>query len=298
MSGTRAGAQEPVIRGVYQVPLPWDLPVVRTAQDGVGFAPACHRMHSGQHWVVLYFHTRTLLRVGRPSRPWLTLPENTAALIPAYQDYWLDTRGGAQGAAIHHSWVTLQQIEKTPLMAMLQNATGLARFRDDSGVLARLIETVVAAGERFRLDAFWPMQYALRPLLHSLIKARPVEQGLFEISERPASSLAETLVPGVVGYLQTHMGEGVSTGGLARYLRLSVSSVSHTYRKVTGETPMQTLRRLRIQQLKSHLVQGWSLDAAAQAVGFYDGYHASREFKKTEGLSPSAFISRLRDLAA
>jgi AraC-like DNA-binding protein len=298
MANGKAETSGPVMRGAYMVPLPWHNPVVRTAEAGVGFLPGIHRMYSGPYWILLYTHTATRVRVGRVKSSWMSCLPGTAIMVPAYCDYWVDTRGSKNGPPVHHAWLTLQQIDSTPIVAMFQNRTGVVRFVDTGGVLGRQLEALIAVAERARENAFWPMQYALRPLLHSISRATPLECGLFEITARVTTTLTETLVPGVVSYLQGRMAESISTAGLAKHLRLSVSTVSHTYHKLTGETPMQTLRRLRIQQIKSYLVEGWSLDAAAHGVGFYDAHHASREFKRAEGISPSGFLGMVRDSAA
>lgn len=298
MATGKKGTEEPIVRGMYQVPMPWRQAVVRTAEDGVGFVPGSYTMHTGQHWVLLYFYTATRVRLGRPDTEWVNGDAGSAVLIPCYTDYTVDTRGPKHAPPVHHAWATMQQLEASPILAMLQNASGMARFIDTAGVLSRQLGALIDVAERLKHKAFWPMQYALQPLLQSLERATPLECGVFEIKARPTTTLAETLVPGVVTYLHDKMADGVSTEGLAKHLRLSVSTVSHQYRKITGETPMQTLRRLRIQQLKAHLVEGWSLDAAAHGVGFYDAHHASREFKRSEGISPSGFMSMVRNSAA
>ena len=154
------------------------------------------------------------------------------------------------------------------------------------------------AADKLGRRAFWPMQYALRSVLRSLGRAMPVGEGAFEISSRSTTTIAETLVPGVVEHLQRRLGEPVSIAEIAASLRLSVSTVSHAYQKLVGETPMKTLRRLRIHRLKVLLAEGWSLDAAAHDAGFCDAHHASREFKRAEGITPSGFLRVLREAAA
>jgi len=83
----------------------------------------------------------------------------------------------------------------------------------------------------------------------------------------------------------------VRLADLARALHLSPSSLSHRYRTAAGESPMQSLKRLRILRAKVLLLKGHSLADVAEQLGFYDQVHLSVTFKKSEGVSPRAFLN-------
>lgn len=285
--------QEPVIRGMYHVPLPPEQPMVWTAQEGRHLPAGQFRMNSGHYWVLLYCFTPTHIRLETRPDAWNAYPEPGAWLIPPYTDYTTRTQG-----EVHHAWATLQSLVLSPLHAMLQNRSGLLRFEDPDGQLARQLLALVGAAEARKTEAFWAMQYALRPLLRSLERSTHLREGVYRVTPTGSGTVVETLIPGVVAYLQNNMSRRISTAELATHLRMSVSTVSHAYHKVTGETPMQTLRRLRLHQLKTRLVEGWSLEAAAEEVGFCDAHHASREFKRVERQTPTAFLRSLRHMAA
>lgn len=283
-----------VRRGLPSVSIPGIYPVVWTAQDAVGIAPGCHRMWSGHEWLLLYFFSPARVRISGQATAWRHCASNTAILVPPYCHYTIDTREcRSLGLAVHHCWFRLDAMDPTALFGMAHHATRMVCFLDPGGVLGSSMTAVVDVGHQLQHDAFWVMQAALRPVVRSLERAKPISAGVYEINEKHLSGGSTAFVPRVLVYLQQNLRRRIHIREMATSLKLSPSTISHTYRKFTGETPMQTLRRLRIQQIKSLLIQNYSLEAAAVEVGFYDAHHASREFKRNEGMTPGRFIRQV-----
>ena len=71
---------------------------------------------------------------------------------------------------------------------------------------------------------------------------------------------------------------------------LAGSSVSHffrRFRKATGATPLDWLRRERISEAKRRLSQSRDpIRVIAEDLGYGDQFYFSRDFKKLVGLSP------------
>jgi AraC-like DNA-binding protein len=71
---------------------------------------------------------------------------------------------------------------------------------------------------------------------------------------------------------------------------LSSSQVHRRFQKVVGSSPMNWLRRERMNAAKRLLVQtDTPISEVALCCGYPDPLHFSREFRRVTGLSPTAF---------
>ncbi|MFT7773869.1 helix-turn-helix domain-containing protein [Roseateles sp.] len=81
---------------------------------------------------------------------------------------------------------------------------------------------------------------------------------------------------------------------LARRAGISRTALAQRFRAATGDTPLNHLRALRMQQAMQLLADARQpLEAVATAVGYQDAFGFSKVFKRTTGTSPRDF--RLRD---
>lgn len=83
---------------------------------------------------------------------------------------------------------------------------------------------------------------------------------------------------------------------LAREVGMSVSGFHRYFKAVTGMTPLQFQKQLRLQEAR-RLMVGENLPAidAAFRVGYQDPSHFNREYKRLFGAPPLRDIQRLRD---
>lgn len=109
------------------------------------------------------------------------------------------------------------------------------------------------------------------------------------------NSRQATIVAKVLDHIRQHYAGEVRLQHLARAAAVSPKHLDVTFRRVTGVTPSQYLRRYRIEQAK-HLLGETDAPVReiADAVGFTDSYYFSRAFRRSEGLSPIQFRSALR----
>ena len=82
---------------------------------------------------------------------------------------------------------------------------------------------------------------------------------------------------------------------LARSVNMSVSSLHHNFRAVTGMSPLQYQKRLRLQEAR-RLMLAETLDAApaAHRVGYESPSQFSREYSRLFGAPPGRDIAQLR----
>ena len=81
---------------------------------------------------------------------------------------------------------------------------------------------------------------------------------------------------------------------LAKMAGMSVTNFFRNFKAATGTSPIDWLRRERINQAKHRLLEtGASIAAIAEQTGFYDQFYFSRDFKRMTGVTPSQY--RLRE---
>jgi AraC-like DNA-binding protein len=92
-----------------------------------------------------------------------------------------------------------------------------------------------------------------------------------------------------------HFDEPLRIESIARELGLSVSWFHHHFKAITGMSPLQFQKRLRLQEAR-RLMLGDGLDAASAAyrVGYRNAAHFNREYKNLFGLPPMRDVERLR----
>ena len=76
---------------------------------------------------------------------------------------------------------------------------------------------------------------------------------------------------------------------LARESGMSESSFTRHFKNATGETPVEYLLKLRLQDAADKICNGMAVSEAAYSSGFSDSNYFSRIFKKKYGISPLKF---------
>lgn len=103
---------------------------------------------------------------------------------------------------------------------------------------------------------------------------------------RSDSKLAR--VSSAIRYMEEHLGDRVAVDDLAARARLSVSAFHRLFKDATGESPLQYLKKIRLNRAKHLMVyQQRTVHAAATEVGYESSTQFSREFKRHFGVPPS-----------
>lgn len=91
----------------------------------------------------------------------------------------------------------------------------------------------------------------------------------------------------VIGWLKQHYAERISIEQLANEMQMSTSSLHHHFRQLTGISPLQYQKRLRINAARLLMINE-HLDAATASyqVGYESPSQFSREYKQLFGLPP------------
>ncbi|HEX5653122.1 MAG TPA: AraC family transcriptional regulator [Chitinophagaceae bacterium] len=95
----------------------------------------------------------------------------------------------------------------------------------------------------------------------------------------------------LVDYLRTHYKEDISLQQMAALVSLNPFHLVRLFHRCIGITPYEYLLITRIEQAKLLLRQGYQVQQAALAAGFYDSSHLYRLLRKFGSISPKSFLS-------
>lgn len=91
-------------------------------------------------------------------------------------------------------------------------------------------------------------------------------------------------------FMQAHLAEGMSLDRLAAEAGMEKFHFAKTFRRLTGQAPLQHFLHLRMTRACERLDAGEeSVAAIAQALGYSDAPYFSRQFRQVIGMAPSAY---------
>lgn len=95
--------------------------------------------------------------------------------------------------------------------------------------------------------------------------------------------------------MRLHFAKPLAVADLATLAGMSESSFHRQFKAATGTSPIDWLKRERINQAKKRLLEtDDSIALIAEQTGYYDQFYFSRDFKKMTLLSPSEYRQRER----
>ena len=81
---------------------------------------------------------------------------------------------------------------------------------------------------------------------------------------------------------------------LAKAAAMSASSLHHHFKVVTGMSPLQYQKHLRLQEARTMMLTGVDVGTASQHVGYESPSHFSRDYSRVFGTPPAKDIAQLR----
>lgn len=209
-------------------------------------------------------------------------PVRVAHLYPPGTPY---LESGATGGRVRSAWMIFSS-DFEFLRAMVDVPAGFARIHDPSGVVGAKLMAMAedaAGGSRRYCDC------AAKGLeiLSVLQGAARVGESGFDYAVGEAAG-HETIGRRALHCLERRYREPMSLPRIARELGVSVSTLEHRFREETGETVVQALRRIRLEQSRPYLIRGASVKEVAAAVGFSTPFYFSKVFRDHFGTSPGA----------
>jgi AraC-like DNA-binding protein len=202
-----------------------------------------------------------------------------------------------EGGLTHESWI-LFTAKGQMLRALnaLTNPHGYCHFVDPESIAAQRIGQI--SRELFsRQSGFeWRAQAVFLDLLAVVATAKPTAPHLHIIRTAQEIPVKPNLQSKVEKHIRSRIAEMLTVADLARHAGLGLSTFAHTYRKLSGETPYQTIVRLKMEAAKRLLQQdGLSVKETAARLGFSTEFQFSRCFKRMEGRSPTAHVRAMTE---
>lgn len=105
-----------------------------------------------------------------------------------------------------------------------------------------------------------------------------------------------SLITRAINWLRSHYAEPLRIENLAELASMSTSSLHHQFKSITGLSPGQYQKQIRLSEARRLMLAGGE-DAASvgQAVGYQSPSHFSRDYRRFYGLPPLQDIRQLRE---
>jgi AraC-like DNA-binding protein len=101
-----------------------------------------------------------------------------------------------------------------------------------------------------------------------------------------------------VEWLRRDFAQPLRIEGMARELGMSVSGFHQHFKSLSGMSPLQFQKQLRLQEARRLMLsEGLEAASAATRVGYHDAAYFNREYKSLFGVPPMRDIQRLRQEA-
>ena len=127
----------------------------------------------------------------------------------------------------------------------------------------------------------------LREILYLILKNNKAPS-LYAMTEHNTNF---SRIARVLRNIHINYSKHISIDDLASDAQLSVSSFHREFKKVTAESAIQYIKKLRLTKAKNFIIQDhFNANTAAYKVGYDNISQFSREFKRLFGYSPSFFI--------
>lgn len=100
----------------------------------------------------------------------------------------------------------------------------------------------------------------------------------------------------VIRIMRERLDEPLSNDRLAKYANMSVPTFYRQFKALTGSSPLQYLKLVRLHEARKKLAADASATRAAYAVGYESPSQFSREYLRMFGISPAQDAARMRAL--
>jgi len=245
---------------------------------------SCH-----PYWVVDCGHYEdTLYRIPRLINGFKMRSINSLHVYTPNTVFWEDMTSFGD-ANFRSTYVLFRGGEYTPLAQRASGTPGHFSVYDPDRVGIQILEQMAQMAQQRGQEGLAEIQAGLWRLINELCSAKLISPLHYVIGKEDSHFKYSEFVGRVHDYFRQHLHERLVLEDVALALDVSLSTLSHSYRQDTGESPMVSLNKMRIEVAKVMLLKGHRLQVIAQQTGFGDAFHFSRSFKRIEGCSPRAY---------
>ena len=153
--------------------------------------------------------------------------------------------------------------------------------QDLLGVVLRFLRAVRDTADRRVLAPLYLQELVYRVLQREQY-ARLLALAAAESASNPVSAVLE--------YMRAHLYESLTVADLADLVSLSPSAFAHLFRDITGRSPYQFLKEMRLDRARELLVDGnFTVARISKVVGYASVSHFISEFRGRFGVTPRAY---------
>jgi AraC-like DNA-binding protein len=150
------------------------------------------------------------------------------------------------------------------------------------GVVLRFLRAVKSPADRRVLGPLYLQEIVYRVLQREQY-ARLLALAAAESASNPVSAVLE--------YVRAHLSEPLTVADMADLVRLSPSAFAHLFRDVTGRSPYQFVKEMRLDRARELLVDGHlTVARISKEVGYASVSHFISEFRGRFGVTPRAYF--------
>ncbi len=160
--------------------------------------------------------------------------------------------------------------------------SGIEPLKMDGLLLAAVARLVQSLPDPVERDVIGPA--AVEEIIYRILRSEQGEILRTLTEQTPYGGIANALELMHVSYAN-----GLSVEDLAKEAAMGVSSFHRAFKRVTGESPLQYLKKVRLLKAKNLLVfEGKRVEETAYDVGYASPSQFSRDFKRYFEVPPSA----------
>jgi AraC-like DNA-binding protein len=241
-------------------------------------------------WLFNYpFRGGVHYRVGTASSSWQVRKIYEAHLYPPGTTIWERVPATITRA---NSVFIMFKDPSACLQKLIAGNECFARFHDPGQRLGPGLKEAAALAAAAGEKAFWDVQGIFYRLISYLQNSKHLDGATYEIQAIDYHPIQSGFAAEVNRYLTENLAGKIQREALARRLNMSVSQLSHRFKKETGQALMKRLKDRRLALAKELLLKGESLKVIAAQTGFTDSFHLSKVFKTQEKMAPKFFKQR------
>jgi len=149
------------------------------------------------------------------------------------------------------------------------------------GVVLRFLRAIKTGPDRRVLGPLYLQELVYRVLQREQY-ARLLALAAVQAASNPVSAVLE--------YVRGHLSEPLTVADMADLVNLSPSAFAHLFRDVTGRSPYQFLKEIRLDRARELLVDGdFTVARISKEVGYASVSHFISEFRGRFGVTPRAY---------
>jgi AraC-like DNA-binding protein len=173
-----------------------------------------------------------------------------------------------------------------------RSGAGETRPADSRALVSALDQELLGAILRFlRAVGTGTDRRVLAPLYLQEMVYRVLQREQFaRLLAIAAAQAASNPVSAVLDYVRVHLAEPLTVADMAEQVTLSPSAFAHLFRDVTGKSPYQFLKEMRLDRARELLVDGnLAVARVSKEVGYASVSHFISEFRSRFGVTPRSY---------